>query len=452
MNQNLRLAMATPDRGFWFAVRAGLALLFLAWLLGPAALARAALITPYINFTGGWSDNVRLTQVARSDFYIKAGPGIRGEWKWPGHEFIASGEVMYANYLDLDELDGFDSASLGAIYKYQPSPRWRFEANDRFTSTFDKAELADTGELVTVRGDTGRVDRNTMTLRLTHQYSQHNSISAAYTNTYTKGQDESQETSLFNRLFLVWTHRLNYHWEFQAGGSVVRTDYNESPDEERGRAFTRLTRLMGPAKRIWGELSYTINRASTETEVVGDSRNYQVTAFNAGIFYGVSPRLDWRLSTGWSYVNGDQQSNDAASQGFPTLNGEINYRGRRWRLRGYAIADLGQFDYLGDNSGLTVSHRAGISWTYNLTRLQSLSLTAEYVRNDYQQAQDIALTSSQGVVDSYRFIARWNCQLYRHLRISLEYSYLNRDAEVDADDRQQNQVLLMLYTDYPFRW
>jgi hypothetical protein len=444
--------MTTPDRGFLFAIKAGLALAVLAWTLAPAGLSWAALITPYVNFTGGWSDNIRLTKAPRSDFYIKAGPGIRGEWKWPGHEFIASGEMMYAKYLDLNDLDGFDSASVGAIYKYEPSPRWHFEINDRFTSTFDKAELGDTGELVTVRDDTGRVDRNTITIRATHQYSQHNSMEAAYTNTYTRGESDAQETSMFNRLSLVWTHRLNYQWEFQAGGSVVRTDYNESPDEDRGRAFTRLTRLVGPTKRIWGEVSYTINQAATETDVVGNARNYKVTAFNAGIFYGVSPRLDWRLSAGWSYVSGDQRSNDAASRGFPTLNGEINYRGQRWRLRGYAIADLGQFDYLGDNSGLTVSHRAGMTWSYELTRLQSLSLTAEYVRNDYQEAQDIAQTSNQGVVDSYRFIARWNWQIHKRLRLSLEYSYLNRDAEVDDDDREQNQVLLMLYTDYPFRW
>ena len=94
MNKNLRLAMATPDRGFLFAIKAGLALAVLAWTLAPAGLSWAALITPYVNFTGGWSDNIRLTKAPRSDFYIKAGPGIRGEWKWPGHEFIASGEMV----------------------------------------------------------------------------------------------------------------------------------------------------------------------------------------------------------------------------------------------------------------------------------------------------------------------------------------------------------------------
>ncbi|MCB2227447.1 MAG: outer membrane beta-barrel protein [Desulfarculaceae bacterium] len=434
-----------------FFIAAGLCLVSLLLAL-PGPPARAAIITPSVNVTFGYSDNVRLTQVPRSDFYLKAGPGLRGQWKWHEQELTLFGNVMYAHYLELEDLNGFDSAAAGVIYKYQDSPRWTIEVNDLFNTTFDKAELGDNGELVTVRNDTGRIDRNSLTVRVIHKYAQLDSIELAYTNTYTKGEDNNSQTSLFNRLYGSWNTRLNPHWELRTGGSVVRTDYNDAPDEDRGRAFTRLTRLMGPTQRVWGELSYTINQAVTETNQVGNSRNYQITALSVGTSHSVSPRLDYTFSTGWSYVNGDEQSNNASNQGFPTLNADVNYRGKRWRLRGYASADLGQFDYLGDNSGLTVSHRAGLSFNYDVTRLQSLLLSAEYARNDYQEDPLQADTANQGVVNSYRFTARYSWQVYKHWRLSLEYSYLNRDAEVDADDRQQNQVLLVVYTDYPFRW
>ncbi|MBU1155822.1 MAG: outer membrane beta-barrel protein [Proteobacteria bacterium] len=417
-----------------------------------AAPSRAAIITPYVTLTGGWSDNVRLTRVPRSDFFLKAGIGVNGDWKWPGHSLLVRAGAQYAQYLDLDDLDGFDSANVGFNYQYSPSPRWQFTVADTYISTFDKPELSDTGELVTVRNTTGRVDRNTFSFRVLHKYSAYDSIDLMYTNTFSKGENEDQEDTDFNQLAANWIHRLTYQWELAAGVSGTRTDYQISPDEERGRAYVRLTRLVGPSMRAYGQLSYAINRATSSDELTEDSRNYETVSFEAGVSQDVSPRLSWQFGAGWSMVNGNDQYNNAADKGFPLLNASITYRGPRWTLTGYATADLGQFDYLGDNSGLTVSHRAGLSYTYRVTKLQDLTLNAAYVRNDYQESTIANINTQQGIVNSYVFSARYTWQMHRHWRLSLEYSYLNRDAEVDDDDRQQNQVLLILYTDYPFRW
>lgn len=420
-------------------------------LCSPSA-ARAALVTPYATLTGGWSDNVRLTRVPRSDFFLKVGAGINGEWKWPGHSLLVRTGVQYAQYLDLDELDGFDSANLGFNYQYSASPRWQFLVSDTYITTFDKAELSDTGELVTVRPGTGRMDRNTLTLKATHKYSSTGSVDLGYTNTYTTGENEDQETTRFNQLAANWIHRPTYAWEFAVGVSGTRTEYEKSPNEDRGRAYTRLTRLVGPNMRAYGQLSYAINRSTSDQELAEDSRNYESLSLEFGFSQDVSRRLSWHFGAGWSRVSGNSQYNNAADKGFPLLNASVTYRGQKWNLTGYAIADLGQFDYLGDNSGLAVSHRAGVTLGYRFTKFQDLSLTAEYVRNDYQESPINDLNSQQGIVDSYRFLARYTWQIHRHWRLSMEYSYLNRDAEVNDDDRQQNQVLLILYTDYPFKW
>ncbi len=431
----------------------GLLLLFiLASLTGKPLPARAALITPYTTLTGGWSDNVRLTQTPRSDFFLKVGAGISGYWEWPKHSLLLKGGVQYAQYLDLSDLNGFDSADVGFNYKYNPSPRWAFFISDSYTSTFDKPELSDTGELVTVRGGSGRVDRNTFSAKVVHRYSPTNSIDLGYTNTYTTGEDDYQDTTRYNNLAANWTQRLSYYWELGLGASYTRTEYENSPDEDRARAYTRLTRLMGPNMRAYGQLSYAINRATTDDTVAQDTRNYEMTSFEFGVSQSYSPRLSWQFGAGWSIVSGNSQYNSAADNGFPLLNASVTYRGQKYNLTAYASSDLGQFDYLGDNSGLTVSQRIGISYTYRFTPFQSLTLSADYVRNDYKENPLNNLNTQQGIVNSYRFTARYTWQLERHWRLSLEYSYLNRDAEVDSDDRQQNQVLLILYTDYPFRW
>ncbi|MCF8034410.1 MAG: hypothetical protein K9K66_18435 [Desulfarculaceae bacterium] len=434
----------------WFLAAIALALALQG--LAPARVCRAAEITPTLKFTFGWSDNVRLIQVPRADFFVKAGPGISAYWKWPGHQLRLSGAVLYAQYFTLSDLDGFDNASLGLNYTYDPSPRWQFFVRDTFTSNFDAAQLNDEGEFVTTRNNTGRQDRNSLMVGARYKYGPSDYFLATLTDNFTIGDNEGQNNALYNRLDLTWNSRITQDYELTLGASGVRTDYQTTPDEDRGRGFVRLTRLVGPTQQIWGETAYTINRAVTETDEVGSGRNYQIASINLGYSHQVSPKWDYLISAGWSYVQGDQQSNSAANQGFPIFNLSTTYRGQRWFLRAYATADLGQFDYLGDNSGLTVSHRAGLSWQYKFSRRQDINLNLEYARNDYQENALLDDTDNQGTVDSYRFIATYNWQIYRHWRITLEYYYLNRDAEIDNDDRQENRLMLILNTDYPFRW
>ena len=453
MNQTLFSAMPKPGKeGCFFAKFWPLLLLALFWACA-AGPAQAALITPYLTFSAGWNDNIRLTEVPRSDFFFKAGPGIRGYWKWPEQELTLSAYAAYAQYFSLADLSGFDSANVGINYLYTPSPRWSFSVVEQYTSTFDKPELSDTGELIGVRGGTGRLDRNTLTMTVIHRYSQFNRWEAGYTNTFTKGEDEDNQDTVFHRVRFSWSHRLGPMWEMSLGGSGVHTTYSDTPDENRGRGFARLTRLMGPNLRIWAEGDYAMNRTAATDQETEDTRNYEQLNFSAGISHNVTPRLDYQFSAGWSHVFGNNSSNNgAAGQSFPLLNAKIKYTGQRYTFSAYALADLGQFDYLGDNRGLAVSHRVGVSFVYRLAPKQDLNFSADYSRNDYVENEEIDIDSTQGVVNNYRFTARWNWQVHPKWRMSLEYYYLRRDSEQNNDDRQQNQVLLMLYTDFPFRW
>ena len=137
-----------------------------------------------------------------------------------------------------------------------------------------------------------------------------------YTNTFTRGENEDQEDTDFNQAAINWIHRLTYQWELGMGVSGTRTNYQISPDEERGRAYARLTRLMGPNMRTYGQLSYAINRATDEDDqLTDDSRNYETLSFEAGINQDVSRRLSWSFGAGWSYGQRQRPVQQRGGQG-----------------------------------------------------------------------------------------------------------------------------------------
>ena len=305
----------------------------------------ADVIRPYVRFTGGWTDNVRLRRVAQADFFGTITPGVRLELLWPAHEFKASAEAGFTHYLDHTALSGFDNATVNADYTYKGSQRWKFQASDYYTSTYDKPELNDAGEVVDVRGGDGRIDRNTLRLRLGYHYSPMNWIEATYNITHTLNQSGTpdSEDSFYNRLNLEWNHRFKPVWEIRAGASGIRDDYEYSVDTDRYKFFTQLIRLMGPNMKVWGSMEYTMNRALSSSDEINTARDYSIVAVGAGFYHAPSQNLNYTFSAGWSMVQGDKDANSAADQGFPLLDARLNYKGQRWSFSAYASADLGSW-------------------------------------------------------------------------------------------------------------
>lgn len=88
-----------------------------------------------------------------------------------------------------------------------------------------------------------------------------------------------------------------------------------------------------------------------------------------------------------------------------------------------------------------------------MARHWTFLLFADYIRDDYQQDPEAAETGyTQGIIDTTRIGTRIDWRVLRDATISLDYRFLDRNAENDDDDRQQNRVLLYLDYKWPNRW
>ena len=428
---------------------AGLVCLLLVALSPPAF---AYTLTPGVTVRLGFDDNVRLTRSPRSDFFVRISPSLGLQGGEPARLLELNVQVDYDHYLRLNEETRLEGGSLNFRYHYEPSQNWRWDFSNNFRSTYDAAEIDEQGDLIRVRERTGRLDRNASRVAFEHDFGQGRSISGGYALGINRRSDEELENSIVHQGQLAGAYRFNPDWRSELEINYYVDDYEKSVDQHRLQARGTLAHMMGPSREALLTLGYQQLRAISDDPALVKARDYDIYSASVGYTHSVSPTLDWQINLGWSWVSGDSRSNQAAGSTFPTCSLRIDWLGRRWSFSLNASTDLGEYDLLGENTGLTFSQRIASLFKYDLAPRWTMSLRAEFVRDNYKQDPLLAQTERRGDVDSLLLGAVIDWQMTRDITLGLDYRFLNRDAEDDSDDRSQNQIMLVLKAQKPSRW
>lgn len=427
-----------------------------ALLLGLAGLVpawvQAATFTPGVSTGFGYDDNVNLTNKPQSDFFWLARPTATLEAGRPENRFTARGSAQYEVYQRLSDNTRLREANLGLGYHLATSPNFSADIGNMTTSSYDAVEQSEAGELTRLRTGGGRRDRNVTALKTTYAVGPQTQVNAGYTLGVNQGTDEGSEDSVYHRADLGGSYRFGPDWRGEIRLQGDHDDFQRSGDVNKGNAEVRMVRMMGPLREAWVGLSAGAVRSTSDVPAQRDARDYDVNTARLGYKAEVSPELGLDVSAGVSQVKADERYNTAAGKVYPAGNVGLTYRQPRWQLRGYAEYKLAEYDTLGENSGLTVTNRVGASWLWHMAQHWQLSAQADYVHDDFKQTPTFAAVTGVGDVDSVRLGGALAYQLARDWKLSLDYRYLNRDAEIDLDDRSQNRVLMLLSADWPQRW
>lgn len=428
------------------------AALLLVAFWAPASTAPAFTFTPGVTVKLGYDDNVRLRKNPRADWFTTISPNFSIRSGQAGKVLDIQANIDYTQYYRLNEETGLDGGQFNLGFSWEPSPQWRWDFSNRFSSTYDAPEYDERGAVVRIRETGTRQDRNVTRVGFTHEYGEERTIGAAYSLGYNSNTDETQEKSMVHRVKVTAKHRFNPDWRGEMDLGFFHDDYEKSADNNQYRASALMAYLIGPSKEVLLSLNFQEVKADSDDPSVRQARDYQTLNASLGFAHEYSPTFKWEANLGWSRTEGDQRSNQAAGKGFPTGRLRINYTAQRWNLMLYTQADLGEYDVLGENAGLTYSQRAGGSFNYDIAPLWSLSLQADYIRDNYKQDFLSADTTERGDVDSIILGAVLNWRLSRDISLGLDYRYLNRDSTKDNDDREQNRVMLILTAKTPRRW
>ncbi len=437
----------------WYKVgNAGVAAALLGALMGAPAPLSAATFTPGISLGAGYDDNVGIAQQPRGDFFWLARPKASLEAGRPENRFTALGSLDYAVYQRLSDQTRRENASLGMKYHLATSPKWSMDAENTLSSSYDAVEQTDTGELTRLRAAGGRHDRNVTSVRSQYNLGPQTFVNAGYSLGFNRGNDEQSEDSSYQRVDLGGGYRLNPDWRTELKLEGYRDDFEVSDDLLKGTAEARLARMMGPLREAFLSLGTGVVRSESAVPLKRDARDYDTYTAKLGYKAELSPRLGLEAAAGASQVAADEKYNSAAGKAYPAGNLVVTYKQPRWQLRGYVEYKLAEYDTLGENSGLTVTSRAGGSWLWRMAQHWMLTAQADLVHDDFQQNPAASGVTSSGDVDSVRLGSALSYQLARDWKLSLDYRYLNRDAEINTEDRSQNRVLMLLSADWPQRW
>jgi hypothetical protein len=422
--------------------------------LGAASFALAGtMFKPTVSIGVGYDSNVRLTRNAVGDSFVSERVGAVLETGPVHNSLRVRGYAEARQYLRRTDLNrDLDSAGLMAEWNYAPSPRWRFHLTESFTSTYDPVQLSETGELLRVRADSGRQDSNSLGLRVTHQYGERNSVFASATHQYNQGDTDEIEKSQYVRGEVGASHHFSANYRVDASTYFARDDFQRTPDTDRQSVDLRLVRMLSKKEEAFVRGSATLVRSLSEDSLVRSARDYETYTGQVGYKNAFSPAFTLETAAGWSVVEGDPTFNSAAGKGFPAVDFTLRYLQAAWSLSVYGRATLNEYNAEGQNSGLTDSRRIGANLEYKLSQLLTFNAFADFVHDDFKQDPRAAQTVMQGDVESYRAGASLSYRFTRDVYLVLDYRFLERNADLDSDDREQNLITLTVNSDWPRRW
>jgi len=425
-----------------------------AWLLGPGQAPAEAglLLRPTLSVGVGYDSNVRLRAKPVGDGYASVTPGVNLEAGPPENRLVLAAQASYNQYFSHNELSQWDGGRLSARWLRRLSEKTTLTASNVFSATYDQAELDEGGQLIQVRDDSGRRDRNTTALRLIHLLGPRSSLSGGYTYSLSTSSSDNVESAVYHRGELGWQQALGPDYSLGLNADASHDDFERSADTNRGGLGLRLARLLSQVSEVYLFGRTGMVRSLSDDEALREARSYDTYTARVGYKSQLTQRLSLDASLGGTMVEGDRRANSASGSVYPSGDLSLNYRGQTWLTRVYANASLGEYEALGQNSGLTDTRRVGTSFSWTPRRHWRLFGSADLVFDDYKQDPNAAGTTGTGDVESIRLSALLSRQLGEHWWASLEYVYLNRDAERDQDDREQNRILLTINTEWPLRW
>ncbi|MFH1060911.1 MAG: outer membrane beta-barrel protein [Pseudomonadota bacterium] len=432
---------------------AGLGLALALGLAAPAPAPAGTMFKPTVSVGVGYDTNVRLTREPVADNFVTAKVGAVLETGPSTNQLRLRGNLEARQYVRRTDLNrDLETASLAGEWSYSPSPRWRYVVSENFTSTYDPVQLSETGQLLRVRQDSGRQDSNSLSLRVTHQYSERSSFYAVASHQMNQGNTDEIEKSQYFRGEFGLSHALGVNYRVDASTNWSRDDFERTPDTDRQTVDLRLVRMFSKKEEVFLRGSTTIVRSLSEDSLVRQARDYETYTGQVGYKNAFSPALTLEAAAGWSMVEGDPTFNSASGQGYPALDVTLRYLQSAWSASLYGRMTLNEYSAEGQNSGLTDSRRIGANLDYKLSQLLTFNAYVDFVHDDFKQDSQAAQTATTGNVESYRAGASFTYHFTRDVFMMLDYRFLERNAEVDSDDRDQNLVTLTINSDWPRRW
>ena len=422
------------------------------WVLAGVGSAMGMVVTPGVSVGVGYDDNIQFAaSEPKSDWFtsltaeckLRAGPYAR--------RLSLYSRAVYDYYWEQRPYTRMTTLAAGGRYDYFRSRTTRLRLSYDFLMTYNPEEETTSGGLVRVLDTYTRRYSHRLLVSFLHRFNPGELVDMRYSVNYTYTDDPTRQRAVYHRAELELRQRLgvDYFW----GGilTLIHDDYETSPDINRGRITLRLGRDWGPRFEVFVAGGVELVRSQSAEQTLANARDYDIYTLSSGFLWRAGPKLTLEGMVGYSRVSGSGMYNAAAGSGYPVASVSLRYKGRHWVGSVSVFSTLEEYDYLGEDTGLTATRRLSLRWDGWLARHWHLGVYGDYIYDDYKQSS-IAPGASQGDVATMRVgtVVFW--QVEKNWRLGFDGRYVERDGEVDSEDRHKFRGMVWVNRALPMRW
>jgi len=421
------------------AIRLVSLFLMLAFLLSPRPSFSQTHIelTPSISVGEVYDDNIDLdADNERSDYITTVSPGIELHVLSEQTDFGLSYAPTFVWYADYD--DNNTTRHSGAVtLLHDLSQNWRFELSD----TYIKSEepLEETEGITGVRRTRNTYQRNIGDIGLRYSFGPENVLNFGYRHSWLDNDDITLDDSTTQNPYVALTHWFNVQNGLEFTYDYTKADFSRDddsvPDDDYDGHAPGIRYLRRFSPHSVGFIGYTY----TTRDFDGVTEDYDVHDGSVGIEHSFSPDLSLTADVGY-FIRKNEFSDDDDG---PTFHASLVKSFERGSMT--FGGDGGWEETYGD-----AEDRGVTKFWSGMTRVEYRFLESlnSYIGGSYRWDED----------DTDRVSKTWrgNCGLiwdfHRWFSLSLDYTYADRDDDIDTDDYAVNRVMLTLTGSRLFRW
>jgi hypothetical protein len=393
---------------------------------------------PRISLSEVYDDNINLDVTnEESDYLTTVSPGINLTMSSQRTSLSLDYSPTWVWYDENDQNDTVRHAGSLALTQ-RPTEHTTLSLSDTYTRSEEPLETDE--EIQSARRSRNTYQRNSGSAGFSYQFGPENTLNLGFRHSYLKNEDPTLDDGTIQSPFANITYWFNVKngLDLNYGYTKAifwRDDGLPPGDDYEGHAagMTYNHRFTTSSR---GSAGYTF----TSRDFEGTTENYEIHEGSIDFAHDISPDLSLGIGVG-GFIQDNETSDDEAG-----LTYDISLRGAQRFERGrFSLASSAGWDeaYLeAERRGFTRFWRAQASIDYSLT--ESLS---SYARASYRRDKDTTDREWQ----TWRGNAGLRLAFLRYFSASLDYTYTERDDEVDTGDYRVNRLMLILTATKPQR-
>jgi hypothetical protein len=388
-------------------------------------------LIPRISISRVYDDNIYLDSASeKSDNIMTLSPGIAMRISSLHRTLSVDYAPAWVWYDKYDQHNTVrHSGTLG--FGQDLTQHLRFDLTDTYLKS--EEPLEETEEVEGIRRTRYTYQRNTGSASLRYLYGPESSLGLGYRHFLLKNKDPAIDDGTIQTPFCSITHWFNTKKGLELDYTLTNADFYRDDDAEAGNDYTGHATGIRYMHRFTGFTTGSIRYKLTTRNFEGNTEDYKVHESALGLEHSFSPDLSLFLEGGFFAQDNETSDNETGLIFNASLIGAKRFERGTFTMRSHAGWDEAYLE--AERRGFTTYWSADSRLEY-----QFMERLHGYASGFFRQDRD----TENREWETWRGSSGLSLEFFRWFYLSLDYSHIDRDADIDTEDYRANRLMLIL--------